>query len=623
MTNEVRVVVTGQYKAGGAFSELDRDVKRATSSTAAFADRGVGRAEAGLERFRGVAAGASGVLAGVGIAAAGVTKVLNDGITVALTEANAEVALGEKAFGQLSAAADANANKMGFTRTEFLSTAGSAASLAKNLGFTQEASAKLGAAFPDLADKLAVLSNGKVTTAEAADQLRSAMAGEFDPLQSLGIAINAAAVETEALKIQQKSATEITKEQATSMAVLAIVQRQTADASKVMATEAGRAAAEAQENQAKLEEAYEDLSRAAIPILSEITEATARWLEGWQALFDGSTPLLKRVDELGKVMVPLTFAVDALTGKTKDQGDASQQTALDVMSLGEGAQGAAKSQEELQKEVEEATGAIREQAGVALDAREASRQWQESIDAARESMKENGRTLDITTEKGRANEAALDDMAEAALDVADSVVEAGGSEKDYRASLQRSREALVRQARAFGMTEAAAEEYADEVLRIPGRVRTTISSNVGAILGRARDLRSVLSAIDGSYIGVTIGLSGNGVGALGGFRTGGIKGAAVGGARPAGMTMVGEEGPELIPNMRPGTMVHERATTAQIMRRHAGAGRAGGGGGEPIVVNLVLDGMTLARALVDPTRRVVASLGGSVQDAYGPRGRAA
>lgn len=614
MGNEVKVVVTGDYRGGAAFAALDRDVAKAEKSTASFADRGVDRASRSLDTFRATAATGGTVLAGLVGAGLAVQKVMGDGITVALTEANAQVSLGEKGFASLSAAADENANRMGFTRTEFLGTAGAAASLAKNLGFSQEASAKLGAAFPDLADKLAVLSNGKVTTAEAADQLRSAMAGEFDPLQSLGIAINAAAVETEALKIQQQSQTEITKEQATSMAVLAIVQRQTADASKVMATEAGRAAAEAQQSQAELKEAYEDLSRAAVPVLKEVTAATAAYVESWTQLGDSSVGAGDKIIGLAKNLVPLTHLVDAVTSKTEEQGDASKETALDVMGLAEGAQGAAKSEEDLAKETSEATDAIREQAGIALDAREAQRQWQEAIDAARDSLKENGRTLDTTTEKGRANEAALDDMAEAAFDVADAVVAAGGSEKDYRSSLQQSRASLVRQAQTFGMTKREAERYADQVLAIPRARSTKITLSTRQALGQLANLGGRIRALDGSYIRIYARTVLNDS-AVRGLASGGPSTAAAGGGRN-GMTLVGENGPELVP-LQFGSMVHDAATSRQMMRRGVGAGGGGGGAGAPIVVELTLDGQLLARRLVDPMRSTIRSLGGNVQTALG------
>lgn len=52
--------------------------------------------------------------------------------------------------------------------------------------------------------------------------------------------------------------------------------------------------------------------------------------------------------------------------------------------------------------------------GFALDASNASIALESSFDKASEAVRENGRTLDINTEKGRDNTSALNDVAEAA-----------------------------------------------------------------------------------------------------------------------------------------------------------------------------------------------------------------
>jgi hypothetical protein len=96
---------------------------------------------------------------------------------------------------------------------------------------------------------------------------------------------------------------------------------------------------------------------------------------------------------------------------------------------------------------------------------------------------------------------------------------------------------------------------------------------------------------------------------FGGKATGGIIGAATGGAR-GGLTWVGEQGPELA-RLPYGSTVYPAGQSRQMAM-------AGGGGGQPIQVNLVLDGKVVARALVDPIRGVVNNIaGGSVQKAFG------
>lgn len=99
--------------------------------------------------------------------------------------------------------------------------------------------------------------------------------------------------------------------------------------------------------------------------------------------------------------------------------------------------------------------------------------------------------------------------------------------------------------------------------------------------------------------------------AHGGVR--GLSTAATGGAR-SNMTLVGEQGPEIV-DLAPGSRVRSNADS----RRLAAGG--GGGGGVPQQINLVVDGKTLARVLIDPVRGVIRDGGGNVQDFLGQRGR--
>lgn len=101
------------------------------------------------------------------------------------------------------------------------------------------------------------------------------------------------------------------------------------------------------------------------------------------------------------------------------------------------------------------------------------------------------------------------------------------------------------------------------------------------------------------------------IGAIG-RAIGGVVGQAASGGSRNGLTLVGENGPELA-EIAPGGRVHSNADTRRML--------ADGGGGRSmgqIVVNLVLDGRVIARAMADPQRDMVRNeFGGSVQAAYG------
>jgi hypothetical protein len=102
-------------------------------------------------------------------------------------------------------------------------------------------------------------------------------------------------------------------------------------------------------------------------------------------------------------------------------------------------------------------------------------------------------------------------------------------------------------------------------------------------------------------------------GNVGGLASGGIKGAASG-MSPNGLTWVGENGPELA-DLGAGSRVWSAGDSARMASR-------GGDGAQQIVVNLVVDGQTLASTMVEPLREKVRTLGsGSAQTYWGQPGR--
>jgi len=117
----------------------------------------------------------------------------------------------------------------------------------------------------------------------------------------------------------------------------------------------------------------------------------------------------------------------------------------------------------------------REAAGVVLSTRDAQRSYQEAIDAAAAAAKENGNTLDSTTEKGRANAAALDAIAESGWDLIDSMRESGSSQEDLQAKVQKVRDQFLKQASAMGMSKSAAEDLADELGLIPESIDVQVA----------------------------------------------------------------------------------------------------------------------------------------------------
>lgn len=127
--------------------------------------------------------------------------------------------------------------------------------------------------------------------------------------------------------------------------------------------------------------------------------------------------------------------------------------------------------------VEDLADAIRGFGSAQFDVRDASRSFEEALDALQASVEENGRSLDITTSAGRANESALDDIAQSALDLAGSLYVTTGSQDEAAGAIQRGRDELIRALEQFGITGAEAEAYADKLGLIPGNIPTYVSLN--------------------------------------------------------------------------------------------------------------------------------------------------
>ncbi|UXN33534.1 phage tail tape measure protein [Glutamicibacter sp. M10] len=131
---------------------------------------------------------------------------------------------------------------------------------------------------------------------------------------------------------------------------------------------------------------------------------------------------------------------------------------------------------------------------VVLNEREALRGMQESFDAATASIAENGKTLDITTEKGRANQSALDGIASSTLSAMEAQREAGASAGELGATIAAGREAFIANAEAMGMSSEKAAALADSLNLIPGSVYISFDSNTDDIGAKLISIHELVKA---------------------------------------------------------------------------------------------------------------------------------
>lgn len=233
--------------------------------------------------------------------------------------------------------------------------------------------------------------------------------------------------------------------------------------------------------------------------------------------------------------------------------------------------------------VDEHTAAIIRNRNQMLAAEDAEIAYEAAIDQATLSVQQNGATLDINTEKGRANKRALQEISRAAFADIDAKKQHGASIDDIARRTDNHRQELVDAAIQMGMSRDEANAYADSLGLIPKDVNTNFTtSGIDSALSRVGQLAV---EIDGVYIpeGAL-----PGPGERPGERTQGITGYATGGTiRGPGtgtsddVLMWGSNGEFMmrkraVDQQGTGAMAALNAGQADIVPRYARGGEVGG-----------------------------------------------
>jgi TP901 family phage tail tape measure protein len=217
--------------------------------------------------------------------------------------------------------------------------------------------------------------------------------------------------------------------------------------------------------------------------------------------------------------------------------------------------------------------AMKAQRSAAIGAAGSAIAWQASIDDARKALDANGRTLDITTEKGRANRTALLDMAGAWNSQSAAAKNTVGA---HHAAIAE----FVKAAHQMGMNTDKARAYARKLFEIPTRRATVIIADTSQATARVSALRGIYASLPTSIVTSIV------TSHIDKFtrQTGGHPGRAAGGPVWAGASyLVGERGPEVLtmgnragvvtPNKSLGSMQQFDHQTAELARLRAAVDR--------------------------------------------------
>lgn len=140
--------------------------------------------------------------------------------------------------------------------------------------------------------------------------------------------------------------------------------------------------------------------------------------------------------------------------------------------------------------------------GAVLSLRDAQNQAEAAYDDARQALQDNGKTLDVTTEKGRANRAALDQIAAAGYDVVNSMRENGASQGALQKTMGTTRKRFIDVATSMGLGEKAAGRLADELGLIPKNVEPKVKV-IDNASGTIQKIRSDIESLRDRNITIT------------------------------------------------------------------------------------------------------------------------
>ena len=203
---------------------------------------------------------------------------------------------------------------------------------------------------------------------------------------------------------------------------------------------------------------------------------------------------------------------------------------------------------------------------------------QQAIDDATQAIKDNGKTLDINTQKGRDNKSALLQIAGASLEAAQSVKEMGGSQASATRRLNDGYTAFVKAARGAGMTRTEADKLARSYGLLPKVKETRVKApGVTTAKRQVDSLRSSISRLKGKDVFVTTHFVstgggsrwGNQVKATGGIVGSGLQTAQTGGIRGGSSVLVGEHAPEIV-DLPVGSRVRSGPDTARALADTSG-----------------------------------------------------
>ena len=199
--SELEILIKARNQAKAEFDKLNKQVTGLQGSTGGLGGK-LKTLDAGFQKLTGVSLASGGA---IGVASMAMKKMyeysqvaIKAASDLAESESKVGVVFGDQADAMLKWGESA-AEAMGMSSNEALAAAGTYGNLFRAMGIGVDVSAEMSQSLVQLASDLASFNN--MNPDEVLDKLRAGLSGEVEPLRSLGVNLNQALIQQEALNL--------------------------------------------------------------------------------------------------------------------------------------------------------------------------------------------------------------------------------------------------------------------------------------------------------------------------------------------------------------------------------------------------------------------------------------
>ncbi|MFF7991774.1 phage tail tape measure protein [Kitasatospora xanthocidica] len=236
--------------------------------------------------------------------------------------------------------------------------------------------------------------------------------------------------------------------------------------------------------------------------MAPAAEAARAYAEGAAEMNDGNDAATKSLQKVEGALSGLTPEINNSVAAAKREAEASGAAADSTKGLGAAARTTAADIGDTRTAVEKLNDSLDALNGKNISAAKAAISMQASLADLKDKVKENGRELDITTEKGRNVKSAFLDAAAAAQAHAEAVMKQTGSTEQATIVLGEDIEALKRTMKQAGFTQTQIESLTQAYAQLPPAKETRVT-DPGAVQ-TIKDLQDVKAKVEDVPPGKTV-----------------------------------------------------------------------------------------------------------------------